>query len=575
VQARWLTDWVPSRRWPHYTRANAGEVLPEATTPLGWTYGWEKAMLPGWVDGLVRQGSYLPGELDAERPEIVGLFGGYFYLNLSALRLLAVRNPMMTVEQFDTAWFGDHPDVPPYVPQPGDGNPALEQRTLEHIGWLTSDADWPELDADRGEVAALRQGRPDLAALSAAELVARARWLQPVLRRLWAKHPLSSGGAGLAAAVLGGVAQAAGMPGAATDIMASLGDVDSAAPSLRMWEMSRLVRSSAGLTAAFDAGVNGLLDRLRQSPSADAAQFLTAWESFSFEFGSRGVNEWDLASATWETDPELALTAVAAIRHQSDAESPAARHAHAADLRSQTIAKLRRAVKDQPELAASAEAGINALRCLQWRERTKTNVIRALHEARVVFRELGRRAAANGHLGAADQVFMLLDDELEAFVADPAPFTETLRERSAAYAELADLDPPFIIPDGDVKPLSQWPRRRDKRPPTAESGTVLTGVAGCGGVATGTARVVLTPDDCSHLHDGDIIVAPFTDVAWTPLFMAAAAVVVEVGGQVSHAVIVSRELGLPCVVSVTDATTRIPDGAKVTVDGSAGTVTLV
>ena len=72
-----------------------------------------------------------------------------------------------------------------------------------------------------------------------------------------------------------------------------------------------------------------------------------------------------------------------------------------------------------------------------------------------------------------------------------------------------------------------------------------------------------------------MLIAPSTDPSWTPLFMPAAAVVVNVGAQISHAVIVSRELGLPCVVSVTGATRRIPDGALVEVDGTSGTVTIV
>lgn len=71
------------------------------------------------------------------------------------------------------------------------------------------------------------------------------------------------------------------------------------------------------------------------------------------------------------------------------------------------------------------------------------------------------------------------------------------------------------------------------------------------------------------------MIAPMTDPAWTPLFVPAAAVVVDVGAPLSHAIIVSRELGIPCVVSVTGATERIPDGAIVEVDGGAGTVTVV
>ncbi|HJL83720.1 MAG TPA: PEP-utilizing enzyme, partial [Acidimicrobiales bacterium] len=77
------------------------------------------------------------------------------------------------------------------------------------------------------------------------------------------------------------------------------------------------------------------------------------------------------------------------------------------------------------------------------------------------------------------------------------------------------------------------------------------------------------------LGPGDILIAPLTDPSWTPLFVPVEAVVVDVGGQLSHAVIVSRELGLPCVVSATGATQSIPDGALVEVDGAAGTVTLM
>jgi pyruvate,water dikinase len=87
--------------------------------------------------------------------------------------------------------------------------------------------------------------------------------------------------------------------------------------------------------------------------------------------------------------------------------------------------------------------------------------------------------------------------------------------------------------------------------------------------------VVLDPFDPRGLEPGDVLVAPVTDPAWTPLFVPAAAVVVDVGAQITHAVIVSRELGIPCVVSVTGATRKIPDGAMVTVDGTNGTVTLL
>jgi pyruvate,water dikinase len=86
---------------------------------------------------------------------------------------------------------------------------------------------------------------------------------------------------------------------------------------------------------------------------------------------------------------------------------------------------------------------------------------------------------------------------------------------------------------------------------------------------------VLDPHDPGDLSPGDVLIAPITDPAWTPLFVGLAVVVVDVGAPPSHAMIVSRELGIPCVVSVAEASVRIPAGAVVEVDGDAGTVTVL
>ena len=104
---------------------------------------------------------------------------------------------------------------------------------------------------------------------------------------------------------------------------------------------------------------------------------------------------------------------------------------------------------------------------------------------------------------------------------------------------------------------------------------VVQGVPGCPGIYQGIARVVTDSHDPTALEPGDILVAPITDPSWTPLFVPAGGVVVDVGAPLSHAIIVSRELGIPCVVSATDATKRIPDGATIEVNGDVGTVTVI
>ena len=170
---------------------------------------------------------------------------------------------------------------------------------------------------------------------------------------------------------------------------------------------------------------------------------------------------------------------------------------------------------------------------------------------------------------------MVLDDELESFADDPAAMRTTLTDRYATWEVINGLEPPFFIKNGVVPPINQWPTRSTEALEPAQPGDVLQGVAGCPGVVRGKARVILDPSDPEGLEPGEIMVAPVTDPAWTPLFMTAGGVIVDVGGQISHAIIVSRELGLPCVVSVTDATRRIPNGAEIEVNGDTGQVTIL
>ena len=158
----------------------------------------------------------------------------------------------------------------------------------------------------------------------------------------------------------------------------------------------------------------------------------------------------------------------------------------------------------------------------------------------MAIRELGKRHTESGTVSDPEHIFMLLDEELESFVADPSRYSALLHDRYENWLKLWDLTPPFFLRDGIIPPLTEW----ETRAPTAKSalseGDVLGGTAGCTGVVTGRARIVRDPTSPPDLEPGDIMVAPLTDPAWTPLFLAVDGVVVNVGGQVSHAVIVSR-----------------------------------
>jgi pyruvate,water dikinase len=181
--------------------------------------------------------------------------------------------------------------------------------------------------------------------------------------------------------------------------------------------------------------------------------------------------------------------------------------------------------------------------------------------------ELGRRSSL-----PHDDYFLLLLSELPAALDEPGAFASVIAERRARRDYLQARIPPFWF-EGEIPDPRTWARRADERKPDRTPRT-LAGLGVCAGAVTGRARVVTDPAEPGDLQADEILVAPITDPSWTPLFLAVAGVVVDVGAQMSHAAIVSRELGIPAVVSVTGASTTIPDGTLLTVDGDLGTVTV-
>ncbi len=578
MKEKWFTDHPPSERWPHYTRANAGEVLPTPASPFGQSYGFDNCIMKGWQLGSTKTGFYELDEYRDSPPEMCGFFGGYFYINLSCIRMQAVRNPAITVEQLDLAIFGDQPDSPKYEPHPEDEKPHLQDLADAHMQFVLTASEWPELNEERKLADKERKERPNLGSLSDEELIKRLRDLQPLIENLSRNQMVSAGSSGIAPGMLAAVGEAIGDPSIPVRLLSSLGEIDSAAPSFAIWDMSRLVRGSQIISEIFDSHSDSLLDELKKSDSEEVARFLEAFNEFVYEYGSRGANEWELSSETWETDPSIALKAIDQVRSQNDDRSPVIASERLGRERENLIEEVRKKLNemDNDELTGTFEGAITAANMMIFRERSKTTLVKPLHESRMTIRELGRRYAESGILDSAEQIFMLLDEELETFIENPGSFTKSLAKRHEDWKALWDLEPPFFIRDGVVPGLSQWDRKSlEEKASALTVGDVLTGVPGSPGTTQGKARIVLDPSNPPDLSPGDIMVAPITDPAWTPLFLAVEAVIVNVGAQISHAVIVSRELGIPCVVSVNEATTLIPDGSTLEIDGTSGEVKIL
>jgi rifampicin phosphotransferase len=567
----WITDWTPSTRYPIYTRANAGEVLADPVSPLGQRLLWDLGMASGFRDGYIRFGAFAPHEISEIEPEAIGIFGGRLFINLSLSRLIGVRIPGMTAEDIDRSSFTNRPDAPPYVPHPNDESEACSAKIGETIGWMFSTQTYPELDSDRAEVLAFRAARGELAARTDAELVARALSVPALLNRVFPQHAMTGTASATVVGALNAILGGIGAPDMATIVIGAVGDVDSVLPAQTLWELSRAIRASDSLTAAFDLGSDGLSARL-----AEDADFSASLHDFLGAHGSRGPSEWDAYAPAWETQPELVLVALDRMRHADDDESPLRRFAASQAAREAVTAQLAENLASMPEVQGQLLGIIAAVgRWMGWRERTKVTSVLVVHELRLAVLELGRRMVANGVLADQRDLFFLLENELGPFVADPTAFAGLIDSRKSAWQQLWKIEPPFFM-SGEIN-LETWAKvgERDSAATVLAVGDTLQGTPGAPGTARGRARVVHDVGDPGEFDAGDILIAPSTDPSWMGLFLSAAAVVCETGAQISHAVIVSRELGLPCVVSATGAMSVIPDGVVIEVNGSTGTVTII
>lgn len=293
-------------------------------------------------------------------------------------------------------------------------------------------------------------------------------------------------------------------------------------------------------------------------------------DEFVREYGFRGTNEFELAARTWGDDLDALDRLIASAGSvTSPAQTAAKRQARA---RARELAGWRWPLLER--FIGFTEAH------LRWRENGKLPMAMGVSSMRLVVAEAARRLVEQDRIDVCDDVFYLRKDELLAELRqqgsdDLRPRVLSRRQNRERAMELTFPEVVDATPDGITAVSEQrWiglglipPREAD---PEA---AVLSGIAGAHGVVTGRARIVTDPG-AVEVDEGDILVARGTDSAWTPLFLQAEAVVVDIGGVMSHACIAAREVGIPCVIDVKHGTERIAEGQAITVDGDAGTVTL-
>jgi pyruvate,water dikinase len=358
---------------------------------------------------------------------------------------------------------------------------------------------------------------------------------------------------------------------------------------LRVGDVADVARGHDELIAALTAprsSAEERLERVRDTPGGPA--FLDALDAFLRSYGMRGPAEIDLARPRWRDDPASLLGMIASHLLHDAPEDAARTRAHrdhhdalvaAGDAAAQRLARaarhgpwgwLRGAVVRRLTRVARALPAL--------REHPKFLIVRTLDLIRPVVLEAGADLVRHGRVQRAEDVFwMTLPELIDAAthngsaalvaatdVGDLRPLIER-RKREAEHD--ARLKPPRLMTsDGLIPTLAHHAGR-------APDGALL-GSPVSPGVVEGRARVVLDPVHAG-LEPGEILIAPYTDPGWTPLFTQAGGLVMEVGGLMTHGSVVAREYGLPAVVGVEGATTRIATGQRVRVSGDEGYVELL
>ncbi|HMJ57333.1 MAG TPA: phosphoenolpyruvate synthase [Polyangiaceae bacterium] len=358
-------------------------------------------------------------------------------------------------------------------------------------------------------------------------------------------------------------------------------------------EVDVLLRGLPGnVTTEMDLAVGDLTDVARPHPElatllrthawADVRQMLpdvvggrefsAALEKFLSRYGNRGASEIDPSRPRWRDDPSLLLRVITGGLFAKDAG--AHRQHHQAQVAAGEAAAER--------LFMAAARGFWGPIRGRWvgrlvrvarigmglREHPKFIIVQVLGIVRVEVLTAGETLAERGQLVDAQDVWHLGFDELATALDDAAiDLRERVSDRAAAFRRDRLRKPPIVISsDGETPTLGA---DRADLPAGA-----LPGTAASNGVVEGIARVVTEPHR-EVLRAGEILVAPFTDPGWTPLFVHAAGLVTEVGGLMTHGAVVAREYGIPAVVSVASAVERIKTGQRIRVDGTRGFVQIL
>jgi pyruvate,water dikinase len=344
-----------------------------------------------------------------------------------------------------------------------------------------------------------------------------------------------------------------------------LGGNESAESGRAIGILAEIARAEPATAAAIESGAG--VDEVMATSERFAAELARVVA----RFGHRAPAELELANPSWRADPAQLVDIVRIELHRP------AHHDGAEGIRTAAEAELDERVRG-PRRALVHFLLRRSRDLMAVRENGKVPAVRLFDDIRRLLGAIAPRLVAAGELPDEPAVHYLRYAELKGLLAgQPGPGPAELERRRAEHTRCLSLDLPELVEAGPgwLRPLDDaLVVSRGLLPPTRVdvAADKLAGIGASPGRVVGTARVLLDP--FGDFEPGDILFAKTVDPGWAPVLSCAGAVVLDMGGLLSHGAVVARELGIPCVVNVKAGTKLARSGSTVTVDGSAGEVLL-
>jgi pyruvate,water dikinase len=513
----------------YYSTANLGEAAPGVLAPLSWSV-WGPAAEIAARYGFVQMGVLersRAGVPDKPRDRIIQIAYGRAVASVSAFYAMGEKIPGASGDLLAEQLLGTVPEGMPKAPT---------KRRYPHVAW----------NMPRSFIrakSALVQQHSEIA-----------RWWPEQLRRT---PNLDLAGA-----------QAQFVDATkrfrATTALQAQGNIVGVPP---VFDALRKLVARAGMQDAFGALTAGGGDHAEIEVVTDLWDLghgRLSEEEFLRRHGFHGTLEGDIAGRVWREDPTPVRRLAQIYGKQDDDKDPRRGAIRRADERQAAEAELLARMPGPVSRAAARLVLSMARRNMPMRGIGKASFLRSLDIARASARRIGELLVAEGILDAVDDVMYLTADEITAAIPTDARILVADRKAEQARYRAFEIPTAFW---GAPQPFIQVTE-------ATTTDAELAGIGASAGVVEGTVRVVDDPS-FAEVEAGEILVAATTDPSWASVMLISAALVVDIGGALSHAAVVARELGIPCVVNTGTGTKRLVTGDRVRVDGTQGTVTVL